>query len=226
MLIMEVTNTEGKEIDVTDIENYPVPNGCYYRVVRQDKENFELQMKLCKGVPQPLNPCKEATKIAIILESPSAGEYEGNPLAIPPTFKELAPAVGKTGAGIRGLIASIIQKIEGEYEIKKVYDIYIINRVPYQCDMKSWNVKGEKKKVFRYFWNQISIRSNFYCGLQSLQPDIIIEACTADVDTKSSYQAYINKLKTINSKIYIYKHPSTGWGNIKKVNSKGKSKLL
>lgn len=156
---------------------------------------------------------KRLKSIILILESPHMDEFDNN-------FNSIAPAQGITGKYIEMYITHIIKDIyiknpnkieDGEYRI------IIINPIPCQSSLhylhkqslsSSSSFKTLRDKVWYELWSQDpKYKNNFISTINSINPIIIINSCTAVI--KSKYLNPLLKSKFNNYIVYSSNHPSS-----------------
>ncbi len=128
--------------------------------------------------------------ILLILESPHKDEYDDN-------FNPIVPANGKTGNNIEKSLVDVLTLIENKNCFLKngvTYYLIISNPVPYQTSLYYFHnkaIKDEYKtlrnKIWKEIWdfkdsnNKLIIQDDFGNRIETYNPDLIINACTADL---------------------------------------------
>lgn len=161
---------------------------------------------------------KHIEKVLLILESPHKDEFGDG-------FKPIAPAQGSTGTNIKNKIKCLLQQIEkcqnigcNEKEnLQNDYLITIYNPVPYQTSLnyilnaKEIN-KHVKEMVWRYAWFNKRCMLDFTGYLITQEYDIVINACTEDLQPYVS--CAIHNAEKIKTEYSVY-HPSAPYWNRK-----------
>lgn len=233
----EYNNIYTSNIDIFT-EKKKVKNGCYYQLYIENNAE-KITSKLIRGFdanptnnrkvgksPVLIEPDPKGKNVVIILESPHRDEYDFKDNQDKSTLTPIAPANGKTGGNIRDHIFKIISK---RLKLNEgIYNIYLLNRVPYQCSLGSLYKTGLnneiRNKIFKELWSKN--QNEFFKELQSFSPDIIIESCTQAVDGidvtdkfSNQYLEYIDNIYNVmewdtytEQEILYCSHPSVSWG--------------
>lgn len=152
---------------------------------------------------------EEYKNIVLLLESPHSDEFDSNRFAI-------APAQGETGRLIDMNILTVLRELkELEKDLfsneENKYKLIISNPIQYQTSLYMYHnnkLKGKYKtlrnRCWKKIWKEEKIKNEFKERMDKYKPELIINACTSDL------QDNVTKfLKTNNFKnIYTSYHPS------------------
>ena len=156
--------------------------------------------------------------LALILESPHKDEYNFQNQMLYP----IGPACGKTGKNIQNHLQDVFGPFNGKYigkngsfnSLNSLFDyrVHWVNPVQYQTSCYhrlSMNKMDPalKQKVFRVLYKVL--RFNFYQRLMQINPQYILNACTAKL--KPTIQPEISAYIQANSSVPVTSchHPCT-----------------
>ncbi|WP_017416233.1 hypothetical protein [Clostridium tunisiense] len=212
-----------KEMEVKDVYRYNIDfeDGCYPKLISLDSKdecyvesNFNDQI-----IEKEENSIEDIKSIVLVLESPHKYEYiklQNEEIE----YKPISPAQGTTGKNIENNLDIIISELLYRYKHifkEKTYKIIICNPVPYQTSLYCLHGKGLKSKIYSNLRNEIwkaifkqrDIKENFKKRIRDYKPELIINACTIEL------QPYIDKFIKDNFqdvKLVKINHPAA-WGN-------------
>ena len=133
--------------------------------------------------------------IVVLLESPHVDEFQ----VVQQTYLT-APAWGSTGNRFNTQFIKVLNRhialINSQFPLraKEDFDVYIINAIQYQCSLGIRPInKTRRDYVFSQLWNQFpdSFEQDLIDRLNFVNPDLIINACTINLQRKRCNKAKI-----------------------------------
>lgn len=149
--------------------------------------NKAIQQRL--EIDYKMLPVSANERIVVLLESPHKTEY----LAETKTHI-LGPAMGASGDRFNSQCIKVFNNnlstvqtalgICASANIPKIYDVYFVNAIQYQCSLGETKIKTELRDfIFESLWNSKgdSFKKDLIQRLNLLKPRLIINACTSEL---------------------------------------------
>lgn len=208
------------DMEVKDVYRYNInfEKNCYPKLITLDfKDKCYLESNFNDQIIEKEENIKS---IVLILESPHKNEYIklSNEQV---EYKPVSPAQGATGKNIENNLEVIMNELIHKYKHifkEKTYKIIICNPVQYQTSLNCLHGNGLKSskiysnlrdEIWKTIFKQNDIKENFKRRIRDYKPELIINACTMNL------QPYIDEfLKENFNEVKLVKtnHPFA-WGN-------------
>lgn len=183
-VVMMITSAFGAQNVVRDVDRYRLSLSEEQIVLRP---HSVCEVSPCSNryydVP-PEEPSTNYSKtVVIVLESPHKDEY------LRDVSQPIAPAQGTTGSNIQRWLGCVLRRCSKLLdELEGNTRVVITNPVQFQTSLSSVIRSSSSEKVRDAVWGAIwslqPIKDDFSARLERYRPDIVINACTHDINCK------------------------------------------